>query len=583
MWPLGVGAGISDYQFFLNFSTPDLPDISVRSDTMSSTRFTASYCNDNGEILIYSNGIWVLNSHGDFVENSFGLNPSVPEWQIYNYPGDQSGFFVAHPGNNNLVYLISLDYDLHPAQKWPYQFVGKNLMVATIDLSANNGAGKVIEKNKILLTGTLMTPAACRHANGRDWWIFVSDADENRHYRILLSPSGFSTAQTQYIGTKPNPIPYNGGTKQNRIRGNAFSPSGKYYADINDVLGFSIFRFDRCSGLLSEERRIDYLPSPLQANFFRNDAGMGAVFSPNDSFFYKTTTFNPASLAFSPNGTIPYLIQYDLSAPDLSISPDTINIVDSLQYHFPTNITRDGYYGAELGPDGRIYIVHSGLGYCTVQYPNLRGRACQFIHDKPHFGVVIGSAIPYMPNYRLGPLDGSPCDTLGLNNLPVAEFRIDDSLGLLSRYFYDLSHHEPSNWHWTFGDGTSSNEQYPLHTYTEPGIYQVCLTVSNQNGSDTKCRTLYLGVSGTVSLKAENENFQVFPNPSSGTFTIQTQNQVSDGLAVLSDINGKKLGQWPYNGKQLVVTQPNFAPGVYIMELRGKAGSLGIVKLLINR
>lgn len=456
-------------------------------------------------------------------------------------------------------------------------------MVATIDLTANNGAAKVVEKNKILLSGTLMTPAACRHANGRDWWIMASDADENRHYRILLSPNGFSAAQSQEIGTKPNPIPYNGGTKQNRIIGNTFSPSGKYYADINDVLGFSIFRFDRCNGLLSDERRINYLPSPIQPNFFRNDTGTGGVFSPNDSFFYKTTTFNPSSQAFFPKGSIPYLIQYDLSKPDLSLTPDTINVVDSLQYHFPTNITWDGYYGAELGPDGRMYVVHSGLGYCTVQYPNRRGRASQFIHDKPHFGVVIGSAIPYMPNYRLGPLDSSACDTLGLNNLPVAEFRIDDSLSILSRFFYDLSHHEPANWHWAFGDGSFSTVQNPLHTYSEPGIYQVCLTVSNANGSDAKCRTLYLGVSGTASPKEMEKSFQVFPNPSNGTFSILAAHPLTRGQARLSDMNGKILGQWPFGGKLLEISLPDLAAGVYWVELWDDKAWVGVKSVVINQ
>ena len=63
-----------------------------------------------------------------------------------------------------------------------------------------------------------------------------------------------------------------------------------------------------------------------------------------------------------------------------------------------------------------------------------------------------------MPNYRLGPLNSSPCDTLGINNVPVANFRIDDSLNLFSRYFYDLSYHEPAEWLWDFGDGTTSKD-----------------------------------------------------------------------------------------------------------------------------
>jgi PKD repeat protein len=381
-------------------------------------------------------------------------------------------------------------------------FVGENLMVATIDLAANNGAGKVVEKNKILLTGTLMAPAACRHANGRDWWILVSNADENIHYRVLLSPEGFSIPDTQHIGTKPNPIPYNGGNKTNQIVGNCFSPKGRYYVDANDNLGFSIYAFDRCSGLLANERRINFSPYSPGGNDYRNRSGTGYVFSGKEQFFYKTITYRVSDFIA---WTRPYLLQYDLMAADLAASVDTINVQNSI-------VSDEKFLGAELAPDGRIYVVHSGLGYCTVQYPNRKGKDCKFVHDKPFFDVVIGSAIPYMPNCRLGPLDGSPCDTLGLNNIPAANFRVDDTLGFLSRYFYDLSHHEPAAWHWSFGDGSTSTEQNPLHEYDSAGIYQVCLTVSNQYGSDTYCRSLYLGVSKTETPPAQMQ-VEISPNP----------------------------------------------------------------------
>jgi serine protease len=37
-------------------------------------------------------------------------------------------------------------------------------------------------------------------------------------------------------------------------------------------------------------------------------------------------------------------------------------------------------------------------------------------------------------------------------------------------------------WGWDFGDGNTSSEQNPIHTYAEPGLYDVTLTVSNANG-----------------------------------------------------------------------------------------------------
>ncbi|HAD13017.1 MAG TPA: hypothetical protein DCF33_11350 [Saprospirales bacterium] len=518
MWPLGLGAGLSEYSFFYDFKTDEMV---VRQDTARAGWYSSSYSDKDGNIQFFSNGLKIYDQNGDFVENSDGLNPTVPEWQAGSYyPSGQMSFFLEKPDNPAILYFISLDIGPHPAQKWPYMFTGKNLLVATIDVQANNGLGKVIEKNRVLLTGILMSPAACRHANGRDWWILVSDADENRHYRILLSPEGFSLPETQLIGSKPNPIPFEGGNKSNQIVGNTFSPSGNYYVDINDLLGFSVFGFDRCSGLLSNEKRENLPPNPFHPNRYPYNSGTGAVFSPNERYFYRTTSNDGGYSIFTSAGTLPYLFQYDLNAPDISLTRDTINVIDSADYHLPFNITWEVFRGAELGPDGRIYIVHSGLGYSTVQYPNEKGKACKLIHDMPFFDVVIGSAIPYMPNYRLGPLDGSACDTLGLNNIPVAHFRIDDSLDLYSRFFYDLSHHEPASWHWQFGDGQSSSAQNPLHTYDSAGVYNVCLTVSNAYGSDTQCRTVYVGVSSTDVPENEVE-WQLYPNPASGFVTLE--------------------------------------------------------------
>ena len=46
--------------------------------------------------------------------------------------------------------------------------------------------------------------------------------------------------------------------------------------------------------------------------------------------------------------------------------------------------------------------------------------------------------------------------------------------------FHDTSIVSPNwqayRWRWNFGDGDSSNQQFPNHTYFNPGIYDVTLT-----------------------------------------------------------------------------------------------------------
>ena len=41
----------------------------------------------------------------------------------------------------------------------------------------------------------------------------------------------------------------------------------------------------------------------------------------------------------------------------------------------------------------------------------------------------------------------------------------------------------PFKFHWDFGDGSSSDEQNPVHTYVKVGEYTATLTVTNQKGN----------------------------------------------------------------------------------------------------
>jgi PKD repeat protein len=99
---------------------------------------------------------------------------------------------------------------------------------------------------------------------------------------------------------------------------------------------------------------------------------------------------------------------------------------------------------------------------------------------------------------------------LSLNNSPKAAFRYDiDSIVAWIVEFTDLSYYEPETWSWDFGDGTNSNEKYPIHQYDNTGSYQVCLTVSNINGSNTYCKTLFLGVTPATELHPKSNVYFV--------------------------------------------------------------------------
>jgi len=79
---------------------------------------------------------------------------------------------------------------------------------------------------------------------------------------------------------------------------------------------------------------------------------------------------------------------------------------------------------------------------------------------------------------------------------PVADFSGAPTTGFapLSVSFTDLSANNPTSWSWDFGDGGTSAEQNPLHTYAAAGVYTVSMTATNAFGSNTRTMTDYITV-----------------------------------------------------------------------------------------
>ncbi len=80
--------------------------------------------------------------------------------------------------------------------------------------------------------------------------------------------------------------------------------------------------------------------------------------------------------------------------------------------------------------------------------------------------------------------------------VPVAGFTASPLSGKvpLEVFFMDTTLNHPTQWFWDFGDGTTSTEQHPVKTYTQPGEYYVALDVSNDIGSDRKVCNKYINV-----------------------------------------------------------------------------------------
>jgi PKD repeat protein len=102
--------------------------------------------------------------------------------------------------------------------------------------------------------------------------------------------------------------------------------------------------------------------------------------------------------------------------------------------------------------------------------------------------------------------------------LPVSNFIGTPLIGNvpLTVQFYDTSTGAPTAWNWNFGDGGTSSQQNPVHTYVSIGTYTVSLKVSNAVGNDTKTKAG--SVTATTPVKAA---FTFTPSQGDIPFTVQ--------------------------------------------------------------
>ncbi|MCC6410814.1 MAG: T9SS type A sorting domain-containing protein [Saprospiraceae bacterium] len=567
VWKSGINTTVTidSTVFAIDFLNDLNPNLYKTPDSLLLGQANITISDSSGNILFYSNGCLVRNRTGQTMDSGGGINLGTDPSVYYikcgplglgAYPVVQGLFSLPLLGNKYGLFYIQFDEISNP---WPNSMCKHNaFQYAIINMDDNQGLGKVEIKDSILLEGCFQVAVANKHANGRDWWILLADNTIGRFYRFLQTAEGIQGPWYQDIEnlTTTDTFFYAGWTE--------FSPDGNRLM-INDVqTGVSLYHFDRCTGLLSS-------PEFLPANYLANGHGYGAAFSPDSKRLYVV------------RGALKRLEQYDLTSTNIELSKTTVAVwdgaADTLMPSGSLYSTFFSYF--QHGPDGRLYNWAGGSRYMhVVNFPNRIGTASEVKQRGLRLLNYTTGANAYYPNYRLGPVDGSACDTLGIDNMPVALFRHDweDSSLVLQRTFTDLSYYEPAVWSWDFGDGFVSADTSPVHAFSQAGTYNVCLTVSNPNGIDTYCREVTVG---TTSLQVPVlPKLEVAPNPASETIRFILPNV--SGQLLLMDVQGRTVREQSFeNRAEMDVRQ--LVPGLYFYKLAGVRDGIWSGKVVIQR
>ncbi|MEO5569798.1 MAG: T9SS type A sorting domain-containing protein [Bacteroidia bacterium] len=403
IWCFGDSAGID----FNNINNP-VPIISG----MDSRGSCASTADANGNLLFYSATMPYFGPNSFYSTKVFNSTHSIMAGadSITGEAWYSELALFPKPGSDSLYYLFSNAVGPNPNQ---------GMYFTIIDMSQNGGLGAIVQQNIQVdanVYGDCLT--AVKHGNGRDWWVIgkwstFSTLQTNRFFVYLVTPDSVYGPTIQDLG---NAIDVD-------FQKIIWHPFLNKFMMINGAGFMCEYDFDRCIGTITESKIVF---SEQTSNYDR--IFWEGAYSPNGNVFYVSRTSYGGNF-----GDYNYLLQYDLTATNIPLSCDTL---DSTMYP-PVDC------GAlRLAPDGKIYYSQAYISQTVLSYPyadsmrnyinenlgvindaDVVGNGCNFTP----FSFYLGGkrtyyGLPNNPNYSLGPVVGSPCDTLtNIFNLSAKE------------------------------------------------------------------------------------------------------------------------------------------------------------------
>ncbi len=515
VWYFGRRAGLS-----FN-SAPFTP---LFDGQVNSLEGSSSICDENGDLLFYTDGETIVNRDHDPMLNGLGLKGHVSSFQ--------SSVIVPQPGSKTIYYVFTTDALENDCIR------GYNYSI--VDMSLDGGKGDVTVKNMFLNGPSTERLTVVKGADFKSYWVITNEWSSSIFKVYKIDCSGLNTTPVvSNVGLPLNEAVYcNIGTLR-------VSPDGKKLIQtnakgrgqavpVNEYAQF--FDFDNATGVITNPRTI---PLVNDGYYF------GAEFSPDSRFLYLVNTFSKS------------VHQFDVSSGNIA------TIIGSKQILAAPVGT---IAGVSMGPDQKLYISTTSPYFHVINDPNNAGAACNLVLNQQYLGgrssqlgvpnitssfyanravdfqfqstagcngVIQFTASVQIPgltlNWDFG--DGqtgsgmNPSHTysnintqylvklIGTDNtgcvyeavskkiIPAggeinAAFGATIDCEALEVAFLDSTTYVSSNYQliWDFGDGNTSNSSNPFHTYSQPGIYPVKLIVNGAGGciSDTITKSINL-------------------------------------------------------------------------------------------
>lgn len=174
----------------------------------------------------------------------------------------------------------------------------------------------------------------------------------------------------------------------------------------------------------------------------------------------------------------------------------------------------------------------------------------------------------------------STCSSVTVSCTPPAAAFSQSTSGATVQ-FTDQSTISPTAWTWDFGDGNSSTQQNPSHTYGMDGDYQVCLIASSICGGDTVCDSLSIVTVGR-SLGQGELFVEIHPNPAQDKAKLLLQGGTGILRVNIFDVQGQVTNRIEVGRQaECLLDLRSLAKGLFFLEVETEEGIL-VEKLLVD-
>lgn len=410
-WYFGYNAGLD-----FSSSKPEL----LNDGKIISNEGVATVCDEYGNLLFYSDGKSVWNKQHEIMENGtelFGNNSST-----------NAAYAVPHPHNDNQFYLFTTDESEHKLEN--------GMCYNIVDLSENDGLGKVIVKNQTLNAPNTEKILAVAKENVPEYWIISHDWSKSNFLIYSLNPYGIKLEKS--------------------IPSEIFSEADS----VNFSLSIGYIKHHRASGKLAM--------AVFGRGYYLFDFDISSADINNKVFISDSTMQGAYGLEFSPNGRFLYTTSFDTLNRESRLHQIDLENLSSLQSRYLITIFSYAAGGIQLAHDEKIYVSTDDNMISTIVHPDSLTTQCKYEKNSikllPNQQVKWGfpRAIPQLqtPKFRI------------IHNTPVCE---GDSIIIEANILDGIEYS------WIGPNGFSSNSRkiiIPESKSTDFGYY-VCEFILN--------------------------------------------------------------------------------------------------------